>query len=99
MVACRKRSYDYETEFHVTSGSTSPSKSVLEDDPINDLPAKDASPSEKILGLTVEFFVRHRPSATVTFHSSHLLLSYNNLCIPSLNFKVVGSKNGLIFDR
>lgn len=93
MLAHRQRFYDYETEFHATTGLTSLSKPILQDDPVNDVPAKNASPSEIVLSLTVEFFVSHRTSATVTFHSDHLLLSYNNLCIRSLNFKVGGQKN------
>ena len=74
------------------------SKPVLQDDTVNDLPAKDASPSEIVLGLTIEFFVSHRTSTTVTFHWRHLLLSYNNLCIRSLNFKVGGWKNDPMLD-
>jgi hypothetical protein len=93
MLVHRQRFYDDETEFYATTGLTSFSKSVLQDDAVNDLPAKDASPSEIILGLTVKFFVRHRTSATVTFHRRHLPLIYTNLCIPSLNFKAGGWKN------
>jgi hypothetical protein len=92
MLAYWKRFYDYETEFYVATGLTSFSKSVLQDDPINDLPAKNASPSEIILGLTIEFLVSHRTSATVTFHSGHLLSVDTNLCIRSLDFKAAGRK-------
>jgi hypothetical protein len=98
MIAHRQGFYDYETESYATTGLTSLSKSVLQDDTVNDLPAKNASPSEIILGLTVEFFISHRTSATVTFHSGHLLLSYHNLCIRSLNFKAGGWKNDPAFD-
>lgn len=93
MLAYPKTFYDDETEFYATTGLTSLLKPVLQDDPVNDLPAMNASPSEIILGLTIEFFVSHRTSATVTFHSGHLLLSYYNLCIRSLDFKVGRQKN------
>jgi len=65
---CRKRHGAFEAEFNETRGLTSLSASVLQDDTVNDLPAKNASPSEKILVLAVEFFVSHRASAAVTFH-------------------------------
>jgi len=94
MLACRQEFCDDETESNVATGLTFLSASVLQDDPVNDLPAKNASPSEIILGLAVEFFVSHRTSAAVTFHSSHLpFIIYTNLCIGSLNFKAGGCKN------
>jgi hypothetical protein len=68
LASCQQRLCDSEAEFNATIGLTALSKSVLQDDTVNDLPAKNASPSEIILGLTIEFFVRHRTSATVTFH-------------------------------
>ncbi len=75
------------------------SKSVLQDDSVNDLPAKNTSPSEIILVLAIEFFVSHRTSATVTFHAGHLpFLIYTNLCIGSLNFKASGWKNDPMLD-
>jgi hypothetical protein len=73
MPAHGQRFYGYETEFYATTGLTSPSTPILQDDPINDLPAKNASPSEKVLGLTIEFFVSHRTSTAVTFHFGHPL--------------------------
>jgi len=99
MLACRKKFCDDETEFNATTGLTFLSASVLQDDTVNDLPAKNASPSEKIFGLAVEFLVSHRTSAAVTFHFCHLLfLIYTNLCIGPANFKDVGWKNGSMLD-
>jgi hypothetical protein len=96
LASCRGRFCDSEAELNATTGLTSLSEPVLQDDPVNDLPAKNASPAEKVLRLTVEFFVSHRTATTVTFHSGHLPLSYTNLFIGSLNFKAGGWK---IIDR
>jgi len=73
--------------------------SVLQDDSVNDLPAKNTSPAEIILVLPIEFFVSHRTSAAVTFHSGHLpFLIYTNVCIASLNFKAGGWKGSPVLD-
>jgi hypothetical protein len=50
-------------------------ESILQDDLVNNLSAKDTSPPEKFLSDSVEFFINHCPLATVTFHGSLLLPS------------------------
>jgi hypothetical protein len=44
-------------------------ESILQDHLVNDLSAKDASPSEKFFGHPIEFFEDHDPAATMAFHN------------------------------
>jgi hypothetical protein len=48
---------------------------ILEDDRIEDLPAKDASPPVEKLPLAVEFLVDQVPATPMTSHDSTLLAS------------------------
>ena len=41
---------------------------VLQDHPVNDLPAGDASPPEKMFTITIEFFIDHHSTTTITPH-------------------------------
>ena len=47
--------------------------SILEDDGVNNLTAKDASPAEKFFTVPVELFVIHHPTTFLTFHFRTLL--------------------------
>ena len=53
--------------------------SILEDHRVNDLAAKDASPSEELLGVAVKPFINHCPSASIAFFHKSLLLIKNFL--------------------
>jgi hypothetical protein len=44
-------------------------KSILKYHLVNDLSAEDASPSEKFFTYTVEFFVDHDSTTTMTLHN------------------------------
>jgi hypothetical protein len=50
-----------------------PSKPVLENHLIDYLPAKDASPSKKMLAVVIKFLVAHHPAATIGPHDLFLL--------------------------
>ena len=47
--------------------------SILEDDGVNNLTAKDASPAEKFFTVPVELFVIHHAATFLTFHFRTLL--------------------------
>jgi hypothetical protein len=44
--------------------------SVVHNDLVNNLSARNAPPAEKVIGLTEELFVGHDPAAFVTSHSA-----------------------------
>jgi hypothetical protein len=46
------------------------SESVLQNNFVNDLSTGNTSPPEIIFGPTIELFLSHRTSATVTFHKN-----------------------------
>jgi len=47
---------------------------ILQDDLVNDLAAKNASPSEKFLADAIEFFEDHCSSASIALHHGPPLL-------------------------
>ena len=46
---------------------------ILKDDLVHDLSANNASPSEKILAISIELFIDHHPTAAMAPHDSSLL--------------------------
>lgn len=46
---------------------------ILKDDLVDDLSTDNASPSEKILAISIEFFIDHHPTAAMAPHDSSLL--------------------------
>jgi hypothetical protein len=62
----------------------SPSVPILQDDFVNDLATRDASPSKIIFCLAIKFFEGHRASTSVTFH---------RICLPITNFILIYSFN------
>jgi hypothetical protein len=47
-------------------------ESVLKDHRVNNLPAEDAPPPEKVIARTVKPFKNHDPAAPTTFHGNPL---------------------------
>jgi hypothetical protein len=46
---------------------------ILKDDLVNDLSANNASPSEKILAISIKLFIDHHPIAAMAPHDTSLL--------------------------
>jgi hypothetical protein len=59
--------------------SSSLLKSILKDHLVNDLSAKNASPSEKFFTDTIEFFENHASSTTMTLHNKPPIVEFHSI--------------------